>query len=203
MVSDALSANVNPMSGPGDSRPVPDPTLLTTQQLLREMCNLKEVIFTRLDAMDKAMVVFNANITRVPTDVDKQVGQLKELHQEKFTGVEKQFAERDVRTRQDAQAGKDNIAAALQAAKEQVGMQNQNSERAIAKSEAATNKQLDQLSMQILSETRALDGKISDLKERLTLIEGRGSGRHESWLVIVAAISILFGAGGFVLAVIR
>src|SRR5678816_2500369 len=112
------------MSGPGDSRPVPDPTLLTTQQLIREMSNLKEVIFTRLDAMDRAMIVFTDQITRVPSDVDKQVGQLKELHQEKFAGVEKQFAERDIRTRQDAQAGKDNIAAALQAAKEQVGMQN-------------------------------------------------------------------------------
>jgi hypothetical protein len=177
--------------------------LLTTQQLIREMSNLKEVIFTRLDAMDRAMIVFTDQMTRVPSDVDKQVGQLKELHQEKFNGVEKQFMERDVRTRQDAQAGKDNIAAALQAAKEQVGMQNQNSERAIAKSEAATSKQLDQLSMQILSETRALDGKIGDLKERLTLIEGRGSGMKESWLVAVAIISILFGAGGFVLAVLR
>ena len=197
------SANVNPMSGPGDSRPVPDPTLLTTQQLLREMSNLREVIFTRLDAMDKAMDLFRENITRVPTDVDKQVGHLKALHEEKFMGVQKQFEERDTRTDQTSRDSKVAIDAALQAAKEAVGQQTQASDRAIAKSETATSKQLDQLAVQIQTETKALDGKITDLKERLTLMEGRGSGVQASWAVAVAVIGMLMGVGGLILALLR
>jgi hypothetical protein len=197
------TANVNPMSGPGDSRPVPDPTLLTTQQLLREMSNLKEVIFTRLDGMDRAMIVFNENITRVPTDVDKQVGHLKELHQEKFDGVQKQFEERDTRIEQTARDSKTAIDAALLAAKELVGLQTQASDRAIGKSETATSKQLDQLAVQIQGETRALDGKITDIKDRLTLIEGRGSGMQASWLVAVAVIGMLLTVGGLILALTR
>ncbi len=175
------SANVNPMSGPGDSRPVPDPTLLTTQQLLREMANLKEVIFTRLDGMDRAMIVFTEAITRVPTDVDKQVGHLKELHDEKFDGIQRQFHERDIRFTQADRDSKLAIDAAFQS-----------SDRAITKSEIATNKQLD-----------ALDGKISDLKDRLLLIEGRGSGMQASWLIIVAVIGVLGTVGGLLLAVLR
>jgi len=51
-----------------DRRPVPDPTILTTQQLQREVAALKEIIFTRLDANDKAVELLHADVTRVPTD---------------------------------------------------------------------------------------------------------------------------------------
>lgn len=194
---------INPISGPGDSRPVPDPTLLTGQLIAREVGMLRELLETRLNAMDKAMALFQESITRVPTDVDKQVGHLKQLHEEKFDGVQKQFSERDVRVEQTSRDSKVAIDAALQAAKEAVGQQTQASDRAIAKSETATSKQLDQLAVQIQTETRALDGKIGDLKERLTLIEGRGSGMASSWGVAVAVIGAALGVGGLVLALTR
>jgi hypothetical protein len=59
--------------------PIPDPTTLTTAALAREITSLKELLFTRLDAMDKAQELFDLNLNRVPTAVDKQVGNLKEL----------------------------------------------------------------------------------------------------------------------------
>lgn len=214
----------------GNSRPVPDPTLLTTQQLLREMGNLKEVIFTRLDGMDRAILLFQENLTRVPTDTDKQIARLQELqeektraaatsvelirdvlqtrldgmdkairllqdtadrlpiridekiaslsdvHEEKFRSIAVQFVERDVRTEQTSRDSKVAVDAALQAAKEAVAEQNRSSALAISKSEAGTVKQIDQQGLLIQTATSALDGKITDVKERLTRIEGVDQG---------------------------
>ena len=197
----------------GGSVPVPDPTILTTQQLVREIDALKEVIFTRLDGMDEAIKIFNEAITRTPTDTDKQIQHLKslhetrfdgmdkavwllqsigdklpgiidekihslkDLHEEKFSSIEKQFKERDVRTEQSSKDSKVAVDAALQAAKEAVGAQNTSSALAIAKSETATMKQIDQISMLIQTGNKAVDDKFDDLKERLTRIEGKGEGK--------------------------
>src|SRR6185437_2266058 len=38
-----------------DWRPVPDPTLLTTQQLLRELAALRELLETRINALDRLL----------------------------------------------------------------------------------------------------------------------------------------------------
>jgi hypothetical protein len=79
--------------------PVPDPSLLTTEQLRRELATqndrlteriigLEEKLKTRLDAMDKASLLLNENMTRVPTDTDKQIMQLRTLQDEKFRTIE-------------------------------------------------------------------------------------------------------------------
>jgi hypothetical protein len=222
------------MSSASDSRPVPDPTVLTTQQLQREVTMLRELIYVRLDAMDKAMVVFSENITRVPTDVDKQVGQLRALHDEKFlsldqslaererlslsryqgieqqfeerdarfsqysldrkaavdsalaaaeslhtekfASIEKQFRERDVRVEGTAVATKTAVDAALMAAEKAVLRQQEAFSLSIGKSETNFVKAIDQQGLLISSSTSALDSKISDLKDRLTRIEGKEVG---------------------------
>ena len=38
-----------------DWRPIPDPTLLTTQQLLRELAALRELLETRIDSLDRVL----------------------------------------------------------------------------------------------------------------------------------------------------
>src|SRR6185503_2831523 len=83
-------------------RPIPDPTVLTTQQLQREVAALKEIIFTRLDANDKAVQLLHEDVTRVPTDTDKQIAHLKELHEEKFDSIDQQIKERDARMDREA-----------------------------------------------------------------------------------------------------
>jgi len=60
------------------STPVPDPTVRTNEALVREIAGLKEVVFTRLDGMDRAQEIFRGDLTRVPTDTDKQVSNLRE-----------------------------------------------------------------------------------------------------------------------------
>ena len=243
-------------------RPIPDPTFLTTQQLLRELASLKDVVFTRLDGMDRAIVLFNENITRVPTDTDKQIqhlrelheskfeavglgldgvrasldtrladrdkaiqllqaiadsmpervdekiGSLKENHEEKFSSIQVQFRERDVRTEQSSKDSKVAVDAALQAAKEAVGEQNKSSSSAIAKSEAATAKQIDQIMQLIQSGNKATDDKIGDIKDRITRLEGRGEGkavaetdRHSSSSLIIAVCAVILSLIGTIAAV--
>jgi hypothetical protein len=194
-----------------DSRPVPDPTLLTTQQLQREIAALKEVMFTRLNGMDRAIVLFNENITRVPTDTDRQIGHLKELMletfktvREQFNGVEKQFIERDVRVIQSATAATTAVNAALQAQKEAAGEQAKSFSLSVNKSEQSTLEQITQQRVLLQTATGSLNDKIDDVKQRLTTIEGqtRGNdttnrltsiegqnkGKHDSSAAIIAAI---------------
>jgi rubrerythrin len=182
------------------SVPLPDPTVLTTENLRREIDNLTKLIDARLDGMDKAVIIFQDSLTRVPTDTDKQVGHLRELllselakvsqmHEEKFRSIGVQFTERDVRTEQTSRDSKVAVDAALQAAKEAVGEQNKSSALAIAKSEAATTKQIDQLGVLISNTTAGLNDKIEDIKARLTLIEGKDSGgatRSQSTLAMMS-----------------
>ena len=161
-------------------RPIPDPTILTTQQLQREISALKEIIFTRLDANDEAVQLLHEDVTRVPTDTDKQIAHLKELHQEKFESIVKQFGERDARMDREAASNKTSLDAALQAAEKAVNKQNETFALSIAKSENATNKQMEQQATLIHTSNGALESKISDLKDRVTIIEGKTSGQMQA-----------------------
>ena len=173
----------------------PDPSVLTTLQLHRELTSLRAVLEARLDGMDRAMVLFSDNLTRVPTDTDKQVGHLKELHDEKFVSIQKQFNERDVRTEQATIATKIAVDAALQAQKEAAGAQNESNAAAIAKSETATTKQIDGIVALLGSNNKATDEKISDLKSRLD----RGDG---GWTAIMAGLSIALALAAIVVAAV-
>jgi hypothetical protein len=172
---------------PRGSTPVPDPTILTTQQLYREIAASREIIEanigkieTRLDGMDTATELNKQQVDKIPCLIDDKIRQLKTLTEEKFAGmmekfhsIDVQFKERDTRTEQSSKDSKVAVDAALQAAKEAVGEQNKSSALAIAKSEAATNKQLDQIGVLISQTNKALDEKINDLKGRLDRGEGQ------------------------------
>jgi polyhydroxyalkanoate synthesis regulator phasin len=178
------------------SIPVPDPSVLTTQALLREIGGLRELLSQRVESIEKAVEVAHNNLVRVPTDVDRTVGHLREVVHEKFNtvserfdGIATQFAERDTRVEQTARAGEEALKAALQAAKELVGTQSASFSISIDKAEAATEKRFD-----------AANDKIEDLKERLTLLEGQGRGkvdavatRQASTFNVANVISVILG----------
>src|SRR5688500_4958172 len=157
----------------------PDPTILTTQQLGLAIAALEKQINTRLDAMDKAMVVFSDNINRVPTATDRAVGQLKAVIDEtfktvqekfitvnrEFEGIEKVLAERKDQLMQATIANNTAIAAAFNAA-----------DKASDKQTQAFQKRMDELVDLIQTANKTTDDKISDIKDRVTGIEQRSQG---------------------------
>ena len=144
--------------------PRPDPTVLTTQQLLREVSSVREILEARLNGMDKAITLLQAAVDRSPT-----IPQVYAEFTEKFNSINIQFIQRDVRFEQTRIDSKLAIDAALQAAKEAVEEQNRSSSVAVAKSEAATTKQMDSIVEMIQTNTKSLDDKINDLKDRLAV----------------------------------
>jgi hypothetical protein len=173
--------------------PVPDPTILTTQQLLREILATRELLEAKIagnhDMIDMRLHGIDVGIGQLwtvndttPRQVDVKIDMLRHLHDEKFRSIEIQFRERDARFEQSNRDGKTAIDAALQAAKEAVGEQNKSAALAIAKSETATIKQIDAQAALIQTASRATDGKIEDIKERLSRIEQsveKGIGRSQ------------------------
>jgi hypothetical protein len=189
------------------SVPVPDPTLLTTQQLYRELGSLNEktqsdirslrdVIETRLNEADKATTLIGDRIAGIvgSDEIDRRVLHLKEFMEEKFSSVDRQFDERDVRTEQAAIATKIAVDAALQAQKEAAGAQNESNAAAITKSEAATVKQIDGIMALLNSNVTATNDKIADLKGRLDRGEGTGNSLY-SMAAAMASLLALVIAG--------
>lgn len=139
-----------------DTRPIPDPTALTTDQLRREIGALRELVEARSDGDRK-------------------------LNDERFLGIETQFVERDKRTEQTTHDNKVAVDAAFAAAKEAVGEQNKSNAASITKSEAAFTKQIDQTGVLLNAVAKATDEKIDDLKTRLTTVESKKIGATDTW----------------------
>lgn len=199
---------VNP-ADPKGSTPVPDPTLLTSQALTVAIESLKDLIHAEIhgraavvDQRFASMEVANDLLQQIfdsqPKIVDDKIGHLQTLHEEKFHSIEKQFTERDTRTETTARDSKVAVDAALSAAKEAVGEQNKSSALAIAKSEAATTKQIDQMGTLVGTTTSGLNDKIADVKDRITRIESNTIGHREGFTATTAIVAIGIGLVGLV-----
>ena len=73
-------------TGAHDVRPVPDPTSLTTQQLLREIESLEKIFQQRFVGYDKAIELLQASQDRQPTiaTIATRLDDVKELHEAKI-----------------------------------------------------------------------------------------------------------------------
>jgi hypothetical protein len=167
--------------------PSPDPSVLTTQQLHAAIDNLRALLTadirsveTRLDAIDKATEIFSDNLTRVPTDTDRQIQHLKELHETRFKAVEMQFAERGQRTIEAITNARTALESALSFSKDAADAREIANATAISKSEHAFTKQIDAITGLRVADMHAMDGKIEDLKSRLDRTEGRFMGGQET-----------------------
>lgn len=176
-----------PQDGPDDWRPVPDPTLLTTALVERALAGFRELMEARFDGvderlagMDRATEFLAENVTRTPTETDKQITHLRLLHEEKFQSVGLQFVKRDVRTAQASTANGQALNAALQAAKELVTAQGEASAAAAVKSETSFTKQIDQIGTIIQTLEKSMDARLTEIKERIDRGEGQTSGAQNS-----------------------
>lgn len=163
-------------------KPDPDPTLLTTENLRREIANLKELLETRLDS--GAVVIKGLHELVI---VELQV--LSNVTEQRFESIATQFAERDKRTEQLSLADKTAIAAALQAQKEAAGATNESNSVALAKMENNFTKLIDQGQTLLQSVAKNMDDKINDIKSRIDTGEGQSRGVGLSAGVIVQIIA--------------
>ncbi len=178
---------------PGGSYvPIPDPTVLTTQQLQREIAasrdlvevrieGIREVFETRLEAMDKTVQLF------APEASDM----FRELHGERFASIEKQFIGWDVRISEATAASQKAIDASLQAA-----------EKAVGKMESAFIKQFDQIIMLMTTQQKGFDDKIENeksgrqsLENRVQAIESQKKGGGDILMAVSIFVGLLLSAG--------
>ena len=202
-----------------DWRPVPDPTLLTTEALRAAVAALEEkltarqdgmrdALEARLDASDRANVLAEQTMTRVPTlldrarsdlmtlfnekfdGFDKQIAAMSQLRDEKFTAIKEQFAEKDRA-----------VSAAFASAEKAGDKQSSNFAGQLAEVKASLSKQIEQLSDSQRASSASLDDKINDAKDRLNRIEGQAVGKldiksesHLNTGMIVSVIAVLIAA---------
>lgn len=167
-------------------------TVTTTQQLQRENFWLRELLETRIDGMDKAIMLLQAFADRTPTtlDIQHEVVALRDVVMQMFSGVKTQILDRDVQTEKASRDVKSAVDAAFAAAKEAVGEQNKSNALSNAKTEANFTKQLDMLGETIRINTKGVDDKISDIKERITIIESKTSVSDASTAITLAKLDV-------------
>lgn len=127
--------------------PIPDPTALTT-----------------------------ALVDKKAVDLRRDQDNLKELLLEKIAGLQAQLFERDHRRTNDLTMVDARLAAALQAQKDLVGAHTTHMNQAIARIETTGTRQIEQVTTLLHTTNGATNEKVDDLKERVTLIEGRTAG---------------------------
>ena len=210
--------DVNEAADPprGQQRPDPDPTVLTTQALFREIAQLRELFNTKIDTITQTVDAALDNATNARNGVreilEQRIDAVTVLYEAKLDLIERQRVEQ----KSDTAAA---VQAALSAAKEAVKEQTTASERSIAKSEAATTKQLEGQQVTAASAAGEVRRSIDDLKERIADVdrnlrdaiasvatianganERRGGARDDRMGVYAAAgfIATLLGIVGFV-----
>ncbi len=168
-----------------DSRPVPDPTTLTTEALLREIATLSTLVdqkfvavVVRLDAMDAAMAQRQKDIDRIPDLIETRSRHERELTDETHRAIGRRFDDNDRRLDQESENNKVAVSAAFSAQKEAAREQNLASEKALDKSEAATAEAIAKLGALFDSGIRAVNDKIDDLRTRQTAFEASRTGRE-------------------------
>jgi len=199
---------------------VSDPTALTTQMVWREIASVERLLSERILSIERSIDIAHQDLVRVPTEVQKQIGYLKELTdeklqsatkvhaayealvKEKFESIATQFLERDSRMQESARSSKLAVDAALQASKEAVSEQNRSTSLAASKSESAFSEQIKAQAQLINTTFNSLDGKLGDLKERITRLESLDAGAAGAVSARHVSVNYAFVIAGFFVALL-
>lgn len=207
------SLSPNPPQQGGGSVPVPDPTVLTTALVDRALAAFREVMETRLEGTDKATILALDKVDEAIRDAHEQnqslyddltrqleagsdlakekIERLREVHDQKFEGIDTRFQERDERSAQSAIDSRISLDAALAAAKEAVSEQNAANAKAIAKSEDATQKQIDSNKTLMDTSLKSLQDQIVVIRENQAERAGQSHGLNAGWGYLIGAIGLI------------
>jgi sugar-specific transcriptional regulator TrmB len=187
--------------------PVPDPTVITSRivgeveaRLLQRIKegdgHIRDTIVEKIDGIIKASDLRQRELDKIPGMIETSVEHLRKLIGQRLDGNDTA------------------IAAALKSQQELFAERNRASDRAIEKSEGATNKLLDAINASNAQDRKSTDEKVADIKDRLTSIESRTTGatvqRVENasanqavWGYIFGAIGAIIGFSGLALAMFK
>jgi hypothetical protein len=136
------------------TRPTPDPTILTTEQLLREI--------------DRAIKLLTSEIKG-----DQETNEVR------FKGIEREFALTEDRRKEQKVDTKVAVDAALQAAEKAVKEQTVASEKSITKSETSAAEQSKQQYATFSASLKGVSDTLADVKDRVNKIEASKVGALE------------------------
>jgi recombination DNA repair RAD52 pathway protein len=169
-----------------DLLPVPDPSRLTTEQLDRALVALEKLISARLDGMDTALDLATERMNRQPSEIDKAIDHLKELHNGSISSL-KELHNAAIH---DTQKSAEMLTNVLQTA--------------VIKSEASYTKQFDAINLNNQTQNKANADRIEDIKERLDRSEGSTVGKTDTekshrdmtslWIALAACIAAFLAA---------
>jgi hypothetical protein len=173
---------VTESGGNGDKIPA-SRVQVVSDMVERAVGNSTAVLNARIDGIEHGIELFQADLVRVPTSVDRAIVGLRELIEsrlernasvsdERFARVDSQFVEMNKRGDQLTLANSTAIAAALQAQKEAAYEAQKSSAAAIAKAETATSESIKQLQVLFQTSIAALNTQVLDVKSRLDKGEG-------------------------------
>jgi hypothetical protein len=153
-------------------------------ELATAVSGLRELLVARIDGMDQATRLLADNLDRLPSDMDRTAGSLKEILdgdidrvKEVLTGdirqvsavTEEKFAAVDALFASNATA----LTAALAAQEKAVAEQNKSNTLAIDKSEQATKETIAANAAQTTTGLSGLSTALDDLKQRIVRLEGQ------------------------------
>ena len=216
-----------------ETKPNPDPTTASNEAISRSARSERDftlgqvaVLKQRLDGMDEAAKVLSSTINRVPTEVQREVGHLREIILEKFASVESQFVTVESQRLEQKSDAKTGLDAALSAQKEAAAEQNKSGTLAITKSENGTVENIKKLEDLFTTKTEALSDKIDDtrarteglvsiseyqtahtalvtsvgaLTDRLNIKDGQSRGLNAGWGYLIGAVGVATGIVSIVL----
>lgn len=70
----------------------PDPSLVTSEAIDRRVENMEAVLNAKIEAMEKAVQVFQTDLTRVPTQLDRAIQGLRDLLEARLIAIEKDLS---------------------------------------------------------------------------------------------------------------
>jgi cation transport regulator ChaB len=187
---------------PTESRPVPDPTVATNEAVERAVHAERDyvdgqvgIIVERLNGIDRATVVLNETVNRVPTALSEGLGHLQAVMDERFRSIELQFRERDTRSERESRDNKVAVDAAFAAQKEAAAKQDEGNAKAIDKSERATTETIKTNYDLSAAKIEALTKSLDEVKLSVNTILSTQRGGRET-------ISSIYAFAGFLLVLL-
>lgn len=185
----------------------PTASTLTPEQLWREIASLKELVFTRIDAIEKTIVVAHEDAVRAPTEVQKQINYLREIYEARIDAVDRKFDDAVTALEKSVIAAFASLEKAIQKSEEgqkELNIKNNEfrgqlkdqAEHLMPRSESLANwKNASDRVLELKEQTEIkLDlvrKEIQVLREYRSEGGGKSAGVQQFWMIIVAAVGII------------